>query len=102
MDTPGPAPIQRTTPWITYILIAANVVAFVLELVAGADAIKPTPQQIIDLGGDFAPLTLHGEPWRLVSSMFLHFGLIHVALNMVCLAQGRVVESVMGRAGFAA
>jgi len=90
----------RTQPWITYALIAANVVMFVVEIAHGADALAPTPQQIIDLGGSFPPLTLHGEWWRLGASMFLHFGIVHIALNMVCLYQARVVEQLFGHLGF--
>ena len=92
----------RTQPWITYALIAANVAMFAVEIAHGADALAPTPQQIIDLGGSFPPLTLHGEWWRLGSSMFLHFGIVHIALNMVCLYQARVVEQLFGHLGFAA
>lgn len=92
----------RPQPWITYALLAANVVMFVFELAQGAGAITPTPQQIIDLGGNFPPLTLHGEWWRLGSSMFLHFGILHIGLNMVCLYQARVVEQLFGRVGFLA
>jgi rhomboid protease GluP len=97
---PAQRPAAIFTPWVTYVLIAANLIVFGLEIAAGADPIKPTPQKMIELGGNFAPLTLHGEPWRMVSSMFLHYGLLHIALNMLCLAQGRVVERLFGRAGF--
>jgi rhomboid protease GluP len=105
VDTTEPvlSPSSRTaSPWVTYFLIIANLGVFVLELAAGADPIKPTAQKMVELGGDFAPLTLHGEPWRLVSSMFLHFGLLHIALNMVCLYQGRVVEALFGKYAFGA
>src|ERR1700733_4850119 len=95
-------PEARTQPWITYALIAANLAVFVLEIVHGADPLSPTPQQIIDLGGGFPPLTLHGQWWRLGSSMFLHFGVLHIALNMVCLYQARVVEQLFGRVEFLA
>lgn len=95
-------PEARTQPWITYALIAANLAVFVLEIVHGADPFSPTPQQIVDLGGSFPPLTLHGQWWRLGSSMFLHFGVLHIALNMVCLYQARVVEQLFGRVGFLA
>ncbi len=101
MDIPqGPAASLR--PLVTYALIAANLIMFAIELAAGASAMTPTPQKMLELGGNFAPLTLHSQPWRLVSSMFLHYGLLHVALNMVCLWQGRVVEQLFGRAGFIA
>jgi rhomboid protease GluP len=93
---------RRAQPWITYVLIAANVAMFGVELAAGASAITPTPQQMIDLGGNFAPLTLHGEWWRIVSSMFLHYGAIHIGMNMICLYQARVVEQLYGKLGYAA
>jgi rhomboid protease GluP len=93
---------RPVTPWVTYLLIAANLVMFAVEIVHGADPISPTPQQILELGGSFPPLTLGGEWWRLGASMFLHFGLLHLALNMVCLYQARAVELIFGRAGFAA
>jgi membrane associated rhomboid family serine protease len=83
-------------------LIALNVVMFGIEIATGADALSPAPQQLIDLGADFGPLTLHGEPWRLLASMFLHFGVIHIGMNMICLWQGRVVEKLFGHLGFVA
>jgi rhomboid protease GluP len=89
-------------PWVTYALIAANVAMFGFEIANGASPITPTPQQIIDLGGSYPPLTLNGEWWRLGSSMFLHFGVLHIGLNMVCLYQARVVEQLFGYLGFVA
>ena len=96
---PPPAPPR---PWITIALIAANLIVFALEIAKGADPVSPTAQSMIDLGGNFPPLTLGGEWWRIGSAMFLHIGLLHIGLNMLCLWQGRVVEALFGRAGFAA
>lgn len=88
-------------PWVVYGLIAANVVVFAIEIASGADPIKPAATDIIALGGNFPPLTLGGEWWRLVASTFLHFGILHLALNMVCLYQVRAVETAFGHVGFA-
>jgi rhomboid protease GluP len=89
--------------WVTYGLIAANLAMFAFELSQGGAGISgPTPQQMIALGGDFAPYTCNGESWRLVTAMFLHYGLIHIGMNMVCLYQIRVVERMLGRAEFLA
>ena len=39
----------------------------------------------------------HGEPWRLITSAFLHYGPIHLGLNMLALYWGgRVLEHVIG------
>ena len=44
-----------------------------------------------------------GEPWRLLTAGFLHYGPVHVALNMIALwILGRDIEPVLGRTRFAA
>ena len=83
-------------------MIAANVAAFGVELAFGASAWAPDARVIVALGANFSPLTLGGQPWRLLSSMFLHFGLIHLGMNMICLYQARVVEQIFGRLGYTA
>jgi membrane associated rhomboid family serine protease len=95
-------PVDSWRPWVTYALIAVNVAAFIYELGKGASVSGATPQQMIDLGGDFAVLTRNGQPWRLVTSMFLHYGVIHIGMNMLCLYQVRVVERMVGHAEFLA
>jgi rhomboid protease GluP len=95
-------PADGWRPWVTYGLIAANLVMFAFELAETATLSGPSPQEMIALGGNFAPLTRHGEAWRLVTAMFLHFGLIHIGMNMVCLYQISIVERMLGRAEFLA
>jgi rhomboid protease GluP len=73
---------------------------FALEIASGASPIAPAAATIIKLGGSYPPLTLDCQWWRLGSSMFLHFGIIHIAMNMVCLYQARVVEQLFGRVGY--
>jgi rhomboid protease GluP len=101
---PGQAapPGDAWKPWVTYGLIAANVAMFAFELARGASLSGPSPQEMIALGGDFAPLTRNGEAWRLLTAMFLHYGIIHIGMNMVCLYQIRIVERMLGRAEFLA
>jgi rhomboid protease GluP len=87
---------------MVYALIAANIGVFAVELASGAGAFGATPQHMLQLGGNFAPLTLHGQWWRLGSSMFLHLGVLHLGLNMLCLYNARIVEAVFGHVGFVA
>lgn len=57
--------------------------------------------QLIAWGSNLTSLTLHGQPWRLVTSMFLHGSLLHLAFNMLALWQvGQLVERLFGSARF--
>lgn len=98
---PTPAP-DSWRPWVTLALIAINTVVFVITVALGANPLLPDPQKMIELGGNVAPLTLGSEPWRLVSAMFLHYGIIHLAMNMLGLwSGGLLAERMYGRAGYA-
>jgi len=48
-------------------------------------------------GANFNPLTMGGQPWRLLSSMFMHANAIHLLVNMVALYNiGSVLEQKIG------
>lgn len=68
--------------WLTALLIVTNTGLFAWQVLHGVSLTDPTVQQLIDWGADFAPLTLTSENWRLLSSMFLHIGIMHLLLNM--------------------
>jgi len=96
---------RRYIPWLTIALAVANVIVFGIELAAGGGFMwGPTPQRAFELGANFGPVTLDGEPWRLLTSMFLHFGILHLAANMVfgLYGVGQYVEAMYGRAAYAA
>lgn len=93
----------RGVPWVTYAIIAANVIVYLVGLALGADWMKPDVPTLVKLGGDYAPLTLHGQWWRLVTATFLHIGAFHLFLNMAVLAQvGLLVELFLGSTSFLA
>lgn len=85
---------------VLYSILAINVVMYIAVLVVGGDPINPETNVLRYLGGNDV-YTLNGEPWRLISSMFLHAGLLHLAMNMYCLYQVKGLEEFFGRLGFA-
>ena len=98
----------------TIALIAINVVAFVFEILTGPGNFSVYGNAYVDgalcgnavgHGGNCANAILSdgGEWWRVVTSGFLHAGLIHIALNMfVLFVLGRVLEPSIGTPRFVA
>ena len=86
---------------VTPLLIAVNVCVFVAAALHGAGVGQSDPAVMIRWGSNFGPYTLDGQPWRLLTSMFLHFGLAHLALNMLGLwSLGNLTERLFGWASF--
>jgi rhomboid protease GluP len=87
---------------VTKALVTADVLVFVAAAIGGAGIIVPNPNVLQAWGTNFGPLTTDGQWWRLVSSIFLHFGLFHLALNMWALyVGGRLAERLFGSQAFA-
>ncbi len=87
--------------FVTPVLIGVNVVVFALMTVFGVSPFSPAMADLLRWGADFGPQTLDGEWWRLLTSMFLHIGIIHIGLNMwVLYAAGPLVERMLGNSGF--
>lgn len=98
---PGQSQTGNTNSPVTLFLISINVLVYLIMVLRGVSWISPTPQQAIAFGADFGPLTLSGQWWRLFTSMFVHFGIIHIALNMWCLWNlGQAAEVFMGRVSY--
>jgi rhomboid protease GluP len=98
LEPPPRATLSPVSFPATIALVAASILVFAIMVLRGVSAVSPTPQQAIDFGADFGPLTLGGQWWRLVTSMFVHFGFVHLGLNMWCLWNlGRAAERLLGR-----
>jgi len=85
----------------TNILIALNVLMFLMMVVQGVSVFNPTADSVLRWGADYGPLTLHGQWWRMLVSTFLHFGLIHLLFNMFVLFNiGLFLEGLADRVPF--
>jgi membrane associated rhomboid family serine protease/Flp pilus assembly protein TadD len=94
---------SRTPVPLTYVLVGINVLVFIAMVVKGASVTQPTADQLLRWGANFGPRTLTGQWWRLLTAMFVHIGLIHLALNMWCLWElGLLAEYLYGRKTFLA
>jgi len=81
----------------TPVLLNLNLLVFGLMVLSGVSASEPTAHQLVQWGSNVSGLTLHGQPWRLVSSQFVHAGLAHLLLNMGSLwLLGLLVEARVG------
>jgi rhomboid protease GluP len=88
---------------ITYGIIAVNALVFVLMVVSGVSIITPTTADIINWGGNYGPLTLSGDWWRLITCVFVHIGIIHIAFNMYALYMvGVYLEPLLGKTKYVA
>lgn len=102
----------------TIVLIAINVAVYVFEILGGSGGVGTAGGRIfadgalcgnaigdggICVGGNVAIATDGGEWWRIITSGFLHQGLIHLGLNMFALyILGMVLEPAIGTARFVA
>ncbi len=85
------------TPWVTWLLVAANVLIWGLTLLNGAGILKTPSEQLLLWGGNAASEVQRGEWWRLLSSTFMHNGVMHLFMNMLGLASiGITVERIYG------
>jgi len=93
------APRPRSPYTITVALIAINVLVFLAMVASGVSFTQPTPLDVFKWGGDFGPATVgQHQWWRLLTSCFLHFGIIHIGMNMYVLYLiGPFIQTVFGR-----
>lgn len=104
---PPPSPAERPSRqgWAsapaTYFLVGVNCAVFLLMAFNGVSTTSPTALQLLQWGADNGGLVLqYGEWWRLITAMFVHVGVIHLATNMWCLWNlGLLGEPLLGPIG---
>jgi rhomboid protease GluP len=94
---------QSSSMVVTQAILAINVAVFVAMTLAGVSPLEPTATELVHWGANFGPYTIGGQWWRLLTCVFVHIGITHIALNMWCLwGLGRLAESVYDRWAFGA
>jgi len=105
-------PVMRT-PWVrrgestitlTKVFFGINVAVYLgMVLASGSPFQEFGGAELVQWGANAGALTISGEWWRLLTCVFVHGGLLHIAFNMWCLWDlGALSESLYGRWTFGA
>lgn len=87
---------------VTYTIMGINIAVFLLMLFNGVSIFQPAVADIAKWGGNFKPYTTGGDWWRLITAVFVHVGIIHIAMNMYALFYvGMYLEPMLGKLRYA-
>jgi rhomboid protease GluP len=101
-----PQPVMRT-PWarrgessitVTNVIFGICAAVFLGMALASGNVMDFSGSVLLHWGANIGALTFSGEWWRLITNVFEHGGLLHIAFNMWCLWNlGQLCESLYGR-----
>lgn len=93
--------LPRKGFFLTPLIVVANLLMFLVLVVSNASFTQFSVQSGIFWGANYGPLVLDGQWWRLLSSVFLHWSLMHLVFNAAALIfLGRILEPLLGTAVF--
>jgi rhomboid protease GluP len=112
-EVPDNAPqTVMPTPWVrrsestiglTQVIFGINAAVFLGMALSSSTVMDFPGRELVQWGANLGALTFSGEWWRLLTNVFIHGGLLHIAFNMWCLWNlGQLCESLYGRWTYAA
>ena len=85
--------------WATPLLLFLNAAVWAAMTASGVSATDPTGHELARWGSNVSGRTLPGQPWRLLTSVFVHAGATHLLLNALSLwLLGVLLEARVGAA----
>lgn len=91
---------SKKKPIITYALLISNIIMFLMTVLYEGNLFNISPSLLYEFGGlvNYQNMKSPIELYRLITSMFLHAGIIHLAFNMYALyILGPQLESFFGK-----
>jgi rhomboid protease GluP len=83
---------------LTSVLIGVNILVFLAMALSRVSLANPSIGDLVRWGANNGADTLHLQPWRMLTSNYVHIGLLHIAFNMWCLwSLGGLAERVFDR-----
>ena len=93
---PRAVPARKAS--LTAVVVGLNVAVFVAMTLSGVSWTQPNTQQLLRWGANYGPLSLGTQPWRILTSNYLHIGIFHILFNMWCLWDlGNLAERIFDR-----
>jgi rhomboid protease GluP len=83
---------------LTAAIVGMNVLVYIGMVLTGVSALAPSIADLLKWGALSGQQTLAVQPWRILTSNYVHIGLLHIALNMWCLWNlGALAERIFDR-----
>lgn len=93
--------VPKDNHFATSIILNLNLLVFLAMLFSGVHLLSPNGLELLEWGGNRRLETTGGEWWRLVTSMFVHGGIMHLILNICGLVIAALfIEPLLGRKRF--
>ena len=94
-------PKELHRPIATFVLLALNVLGFIVTAIDAHDWIDNTTSQLFRDMALRGVTVAYGDWWQIITAGFMHIGPIHLAVNMFALyVLGRDAEGILGTSRF--
>jgi membrane associated rhomboid family serine protease len=94
--------LPRKDFYITPIIMDINILVFLVMVCSGLGLVSFKAIDLLHWGANYKPYTTNGEWWRLLTSIFLHGGIMHLLTNMYgLLFVGILLEPKLGKNKYA-